>query len=225
MSALSITAGWWEDLDFSEAGIESRRISSEQKVNLCNRVHGALHENDIEGLREVFEDIKKRRLLDIFTREQIRFCCQAKTPQAVDALVEYLGVPYYSTGQRYTTDLLKAPEQVIRRMIAQGFDINYQDLNSSTLLYDCVLFLNSAVRRLTLDQIIDRITLFLAYGADPSIKSDVDQKTALELASQFGYTQIVTLFERQQKIMGLLKTNKAPNVGALLLKNKLHSKL
>lgn len=226
ISTFPINTGWWQDLDFSQEGIESSRgLTPEERVKLCNRVGETLSENDIEELQEVFEGIKKRRLLDAFTREQIRFCCQAKTPQAVDILVEYLGVPYYRREQRYTTGLLKAPEQVIRHMIARGFDINYCDLNSSPLIYDSILFLRPALRRLSMDQIIDRITLLLAHGADPNIKSDADQKTALELASEFGYTDIVDLFDRQQKILSLLKASKVSSVVSLLLKNKLHSKL
>lgn len=226
ISTFPINAGWWQDVDFSQEGIESSRgLTPEERVKLCNRVEKALSENDIEEIQEIFDGIKARELLDVFTREHIKFCCQAKTPQAVDVLVEYLGVPCYRREQRYTTGLLKAPEQVIRHMITRGFDINYCDLNSSTIIYDSIFSLRSALRILPMNQIIDRLTLFLAYGADPGIKSDESQKTAFQLASEFGYTDIVALFERQQKILGLLKANKAPSVISLLLKNKLHSKL
>jgi ankyrin repeat protein len=61
----------------------------------------------------------------------------------------------------------------------------------------------------------DKLKLLLSYGADPSIKGITRNGTILDDAQDVN-PQVVPLLERQQKILGLLKENRADNLVDLM---------
>jgi len=74
---------------------------------------------------------------------------------------------------------------IVEVLLAHGADVNHQDASGFTAFHRAVMFNN-----------IILVKLLLEHGADPLIKTNYD-KTALEMASYFGFHEIAVLINKK----------------------------
>jgi ankyrin repeat protein len=86
---------------------------------------------------------------------------------------------------------LNGGTDIIDTLLAYGADINHQDASGFTVLHRAIMFNNKPL-----------VHIFINHGADPLIKTNYD-KTCLEMASYFGYHDIVNIINQKLGIISV----------------------
>lgn len=109
--------------------------------------------------------------------------------------------------------IMMNPVEVSRVFLQHGADANLVDFFGATPLYYTTHAWPSGDEQLLLYD--EKLKLLLSYGADPSMKRSMGNQTILDDARDIN-PEIVPLLERQQKILALLKENRATNLVDLM---------
>ena len=110
---------------------------------------------------------------------------------------------------------------VMEALLARGTNPNLQGIEGNTaLMYATTLSaLNNSSEKHS--NRIRKVRLLLSHGADPSI-ANYGGNRPITSAKEYGFDELTHLFkpfERQQKLLFLLRANKAPNI-IILLRNR-----